>query len=155
MSLFDGILVSSATTVTTTLLRIPAAISDITALLHNFTKIPQLLTFHRVQLHGWCNGMRSVSKQALKASAIFCCCIVLLAVTAHLLHIHFAHSGRLGKAEFNECAVCIFSLGITAYAIYLPPVLAVLVVKASHVATHARSKGFLLLETGRAPPISA
>lgn len=98
--------------------------------------------------------MRSVSKQALKASAIFCCCIVLLAVTAHLLHIHSSHSGRHGKTEFNECAICIFSLGVTACSIYVPPMLAVVALRRSPVAVRAGSKGFLLFEIGRAPPVS-
>ena len=96
--------------------------------------------------------MRSVSKQALKASAVFCCCIVLLAVTAHLLHIHSYPESEHGKAEFNDCAICVFSLGITACSIYVPPAFAVLVFASLPLAAPAGSKGFLLFHTGRAPP---
>jgi hypothetical protein len=98
--------------------------------------------------------MRSVSKQALKASAVICCCIVLLAVTAHLFHIHSSHNREHGKAEFNDCAICIFSLGITAYLLYVPPIYKVLAFGTVPLAALARSKGFALFQAGRAPPPS-
>jgi len=99
--------------------------------------------------------MRAASKRTLKIIAISCCCFVLFAATAHLLHHHPIPSHpKHGKATFNvACSLCMFSVKTAFQPVFVPPPPGTLVICFScNKRNNFKSYELSLLPVVRAPP---
>jgi hypothetical protein len=83
---------------------------------------------------------------------LFCCCFVLLAATAHLLHASHIHH-KHGKAVADLASA--FVVHAITFAAYVPPVLAALLVGSQLNGALHHTDALLEIQIGRAPPACA
>lgn len=96
--------------------------------------------------------MWRISKRAQMILAITCCCIVLLAATAHLLHIHSQHNHGKAVADV-ACSLCMFSAQAAGPIVHvLPPLKTLLDHNVVVPDERIQPAEFFRMEIGRAPP---
>lgn len=97
--------------------------------------------------------MRELSKRTQVVIALFCCCFVAGAATAHLVHTSSLHHKHGKLIADIACSLDTFNLLPISLAGFVPPLLATLLIRLySKESQHGDHDGLFEIQIGRAPP---